>query len=880
MDAERPRRSPRDVRREVDEELRFHLEMRRRELLAAGFSEAAADDEARRRFGDLDLTRRRCTESQLRKERRMRRREVLADLVQDLAVGWRALARRPGFAAAAVLVLALGLGASLAVFTVADHVALRPLPYRDAERVVTIFRTDPAAGEERGLAATGDFLDWQETARAFSALGLAEPFGFDLTGDGPPEPLPALLVTGGWFAALGVEPLGGRLPTAEDFAAAGPAPVLISESLWRRRFGADPGLVGRTIELDGAPTPVIGVLPDGVAFPEPVSVWAPKLLRPGERDDQVADYRHAIGRLAPGVGLEQAQHDLDRVAALSAERHPRTHAGRGLAAIRLPDVVLGPVRPALHLLLAAAGLLLAIACANVAGLLLARGGERQTELAVRGALGAGRGRLARQLLTESLLLAALGGAAGLGLAALATPLLVRLLPPDLPRAAEIALDGRVLAVGLALTLATGLVAGLAPALRLARPPLAAALHAGGRASEDPRRARVRQALVVAEIALALVLLVTSGLLMRSFERLLDNDLGFAHEGRLALQLFLWDRNPTAAARAARVDEISSRLAALPGVEEVGVVSALPFHPSAIDIETEVRVEGRPRRPGEGAPTAFATVASPGYFRALGIPLLSGRGFGVADRDGAPSVALVNRTLARRMFGGGDPRGERLAVGEEGRLGTVEIVGVVGDVRSKGFDSEPRPELYVPYAQARTGHVTFVVAAAGEAAPLLPLAQQAVWDVDPQQTISASATLADYVAGTIAERRFLLLLVASFSAVALLLAAVGTFALVSYSVAQRGHEMAIRRALGAPPRTLVASVLGQAARLGLPGVAVGLLLAATAGGALRPLLYQVAPSDPGTLVPVAALMLAVTLLGAWLPARRAAAADPATALRQV
>jgi predicted permease len=656
--------------------------------------------------------------------------------------------------------------------------------------------------------------------------------------------------------------------------------VLISEGLWRRRFAADPGLVGRTIELDGAPTPVLGVLPDTVGFPGPAAVWAPKRLRPGEREDRLADYRHAIGRLAPGVTPEQAQRDLDRVAALSAGRHPQIHAGRGLAAVPLAEVVLGPVRPAIHLLLAAAGLLLAIACANVAGLLFARGSERQSELAVRGALGAGRGRLGRQLLTESVLLAALGGIVGLGLAALATPLLVRLLPPDLPRATEIALDGRVLAVGVVLILATGLAAGLAPALRLTRPHLAAALHAGGRASEDPQRARVRQGLVVAEIALALVLLVTAGLLMRSFTRLVGNELGFVTEGRLALQVFLWDRNPTEAARAARVDEISARLAALPGVEAVGVVSALPFHPGSIDIETEVRAEGRPERPGEGADTAFATVASPGYFRAVGIPLVSGRGFGDADRDGAPPVALVNRTLARRMFGGADPHGERLIVGQDGRMGTWEIVGVVGDVRSKGFDSEPRPEVYVPFAQSRTGSLTFVVAAAGDAVPLLPLAQQVVWDVDPEQTIYDAAILDDYVADTVAERRFLLLLVAGFSAVALLLAAVGTFALISYSVAQRSHEMAIRRALGAPPRALVVGVLVQAVRLGVPGVALGLLLAAAAAGALRPLLYRVAPSDPLTLVPLAVLMLGVTLLGAWLPARHAAATDPAAALRQV
>jgi putative ABC transport system permease protein len=436
----------------------------------------------------------------------------------------------------------------------------------------------------------------------------------------------------------------------------------------------------------------------------------------------------------------------------------------------------------------------------------------------------------------------------------------------------------VLLFAVTVTTVAGIAASLAPALRLSRPDFATLLGAGARASDDGARSRLRSGLVVGEIALALVLLVASGLLLRSFGRLLTNELGFDPSGRVSLQLFLWDRNPTAAARAARVAELGERFAALPGVASVGVVSALPFHPHAIDIEAAVRVEGRPAVGAEPPASAFVTVASPGYFPALDIPLVAGRLLDARDRAGGPPVALVNRALARRLFPAADPLRHRLVLGDEGGIGTCEIVGVVGDVRSTGLDAEPQPEVFLAYDQSRTGSVTFVLAGSGDPAATLAGAQQIVWQLDPEQTIYHVATLEDLVATTLAERRFHLLLFATFSALALLLAGLGTFGLVSFSTRQRTHEFGIRLALGAAPGDVVAAALRQGIGLGLPGVILGTFAGLLASRALAPLLYGVTPTDPATFLPVAGLMLLVALVGAWLPGRRVSRLHPASALR--
>ncbi|HVF61094.1 MAG TPA: ABC transporter permease [Thermoanaerobaculia bacterium] len=878
-------RTRREIEGEVEEEIRFHLAALARALERQGWTPREAREEARRRFGDLRATRAACVASDLRREKQMQRRETLDEMAQDLRHSARELRRRPLFTGAAVLTLAIGVGATTAIFSAADHVLLRPLPYREADRVMTLWETDRAAGELKKEVASGNFLSWRERSRSFAALGLAEPFGFDLTGDGPPEPATAWRVTEEFFAALGVEPVLGRSFAPEDYAveadpAAPPRAVLLSYGLWQRRYGADPAILGRQIQLDGQGVPIVGVLPPWLEYPDDRDLWAPKVFPPFQLQERASGYMPAVGRLRPGVTRAAAQAELDGIAAALGVEHPGTNAGAGVNLVPLQEQVLGSVRPALLVLLGAVALLLLIACANVAGLLLARGTERSRELGVRAAIGAGRGRLARQLLTESVLLSGLGGAAGLLVAFGGVRLLARIVPPDLPRAGAIAVDARILAFALGVTLLTAVLCGVGPALRLSRPDLLSALGGGGRgAGPGPASTRLRNALVVTEVAFALVLLIGAGLLGRSFVRLLDNDLGFRAERRAAVQLFLWDRNPTAEQRRQRVAQLAARFSSVPDVEEVAVVSALPLHPHQIDPQDELIREDRPGpRPGESA-LVYTTVASPNYFRLMGIPLRGGRELGERDRSDAPAVAIVNQALAGRFFPGEDPVGKRVTFGVMGRPVSREIVGVVANVRPTALDSDPRPEVYVPFEQSAIGSVTFVVRTRTEAAAMLPVLRALVWQVDADQSVYHLATVDRLLSDTLVGRRFNLQLLAAFSAVALALATLGIYGLISFLASQRRHEIGVRMALGARRGDIVGMIVRQGLGLGVPGVALGVLGALALTRFLRHLLYGVTPTDPVAFVGLSVLLLIVTAAGAYLPARRAAGADPGRVLRQ-
>ncbi|HEX8694017.1 MAG TPA: ABC transporter permease [Longimicrobium sp.] len=874
-----PWRDRGEIEREVDEEIAFHLQMRAEELARRGVDPAAARARARAEFGDVAAARRALAATDLRAERTRGRREWLREAWQDAAHGTRLLRRRPVFAAGAVLTLALGIGAATAIVGVADHVLLRPLPYRDPERVVTLWETDRERGDQRQEVSPGNFVEWAGRSRSFAALGLAEPSGFDLTGGGgPPETLPAWRVTEGFLPALGVRPLLGSGFRPRDFHPGAEPVVLLSHALWSRRYGSDPALVGGRIELDGRPATVLGVLPPSLEYPERRDLWAPKVFRDDEPEDRRSSYMTAVARLRPGVSVEEARADLARVAAALARDYPRTNAKTGAAVVPLEEAIFGAARPALLLLLGAVGCLLLIACANVAGLLLARGAERRHELGVRAALGAGRSRLLRQLLAEALLLAVLGGAAGLAVAHFALRLLAALGPAELPRLDAVALDARVAALSLGITLATALLFGVGPALRLSRAAPRPLLGASGRTTTPGRgQGRARDALVVAEVALAMVLLVGAGLLARSFARLLENRPGFAVERRAAVQVFLWDRNPTPEQRVRRALEMAARLEAAPGVDGVGIVSALPFHPHQIAAEGDLRVRGRPASP-DGEARVFTTVASPEYFGVMGIPLVRGRPFAAADREGSAPVALVNETLARRFFPGEDPVGQRVTVGVMGPPLERLVVGVVADVRPTALDSDPRPELFVPFAQSGLGSLTFVVRTRGDAASLLPALRGRIWEVDPLQPIYHAGTVRAMVAETLAERRFQLLLLGAFSAAALVLSAVGIYGLVAFATSQRTREFGIRMALGARSRDIVLGVVRQGLFLGVSGVALGLVGSLLLTRFLAGLLYHVSPTDPAVLGQIALLLLGVAALGAYLPARRAAEVDPAAALR--
>lgn len=863
----------RRIESEVDEEIRFHIEMRVRELERAGWPFAQARAEALRRFGSVVETRAVCSASDLRKERRMRMRGMVAGTVQDVMTALRALRQQPGHTAAMVLALALGVGSATAIFSVADGVLLRPLPYADVARVMTIWETDARTGGGLRTVAPANFLDWQERQRTFEAIGLAEPFGFDLTGDGPPESLRAWAVSSGFFDALGVRPVTGRAFAAAEYASGAARVVLLSYGFWQTRLGGDPGIVGTTLDLDGAATTVIGVMP-ALDHPEPRDLWAPKWFRDYERFDREDGHDIVVGRLRAGSTAQAAQSELAGIARTIAAENPA--ANSGVSMVPLETHLLGSVRPALLVLLAATGLLLLIACVDVAGLLLVRYGDRRRDLAVRAAIGAPRGRLLGQLLAESLLLALLGGAAGILIAALGVRAMLQVAPDGLPRMDAIALDGRPLVFSLAVTLLTALLFGVGPALRFARTEASAAL-AGGRTMTGSRRTlRVRSLLVIAQIALALVLLVGAGLLARSFARLLDNDPGFAVTDRATLQLFIADRAPTPAARMSRIRAWHDHLLDHPGVTAVAEVSALPFHPTQIDVVGPVAIEGRTADPDARA-SAQSSIASPGYFALMDIALRQGRDFTQADDADAARVAILSASLARRLFPAEDPIGRSVVVGVMGRPQAREIVGVVEDIRAIALDSEPRLELYIPYAQSSATSVTFVARTQGSAAALMPSLRERIWDVDPGQTIHHAATVESLIGSTLALRRFNLLLLAAFSLAAAALAAIGVHGLITFAARARTPEFGVRLALGATRATITLIVLRQATVLALTGILVGIAAAAALSRFMNAMLYETTPTDPGTYIVLALLMLVAALAAAAVPAVQAACTHPARAL---
>ncbi|MEX1184547.1 MAG: ABC transporter permease [Gemmatimonadota bacterium] len=863
------------IRDEVEEELAHHLAARAVELEAEGRSAVEAQREAARRLGDRAYVVRDCVASDLRRDRRARRREIGRDVVQDARVGVRQLGRRPTLALVSVLTLGVAIGATTAIYAVADHVLLRPLPYEAPERVVTLWETDLVANGARQQASTANYLDWVEAARSFSAMALIAPYSVDLAGEGAPEALETWVVTHGFFDALGVRPIVGRSFTLDEYEPNGRAVALISHAFWQRRFGGDAGVAGRTLTLDGTPHEIVGVLPPSLEYPGPRDVIMPRRYEPYDLTDRTSAFMDVVARLRDGVTVEQAQAELDGIAARMAAEHVELRRS-GIEAVPLRDAVFGAARPAVTAMLGAVAFLLLIACANLANVLIARGIERAGELSLRGALGAGRARIARQLMTESLVLAIAGGAVGAGVAWLGIRALIALAPPDLPRVSAVSLDGRVLAFAVGTTLLTALLFGVGPALRMSRPDLMRTLRAGGGGSQAHNR--LRGALVSGQVALCVVLLVGAGLLGRSMARLLDNELGFAVDGRASLQLFLWDNAPAPQQRIERVHELMSRFAAVPGIDAVGAVSALPFHPHAITARDGLLISGEPAPAPGDEPQVLVSVATPSYFDVMAIPLRRGRSFDERDRAGSPNVAIVNERFARDHFPGGDAVGRRIMIGVMSAPAEREIIGVVGDVRPSAFDSEPEAELFIPHGQSASGSMTFVVRTSGDAAVLLPSLRAAVWSIDRNQSIYHESTIEQLVSRTLAQRRFQLLLSAVFALLALALIVLGIYGVISLWARQRTVEFGIRMALGARAKEITGLVLRQGLRLAVPGIAAGLLIALAITRWIEHLLYGVAPTDLLTLVQVALVVVVVAAAAAWLPARAAAASDPLRSIR--
>jgi predicted permease len=811
------------------------------------------------------------------------RQRSVADLrwLDDLRHEGRQLRRHAGFTATAVGVLALGMAASITAFSVVSQLLLRPLPYPDADGIVTLWER-PADSTGPTDVAPGNFLDWRARATSFEHLAGADPYSYDYTGGDRPEVIRAVQVTEGFFQAFGLQPLLGRFFLPEEHRTMANTVAVLSERLWRSHFGADPSIVGRSIPLDNSSYTVVGIVSDEFQpnlledVPGQVRLWTAKAIEESESRRRTGGYWQVVGRLAAGRTLQDAQAELDAIAAQIEAEQPRTNRGARISAIPLREHLVGDVRPAVALFSWAVVAVLLIACVNVTNLLLARGAVREHELAVRAALGASRRALVAQLLVESLLLASTAAVVALGLAWAAVRGLSVVGPREVLWIDTLHVDGRAVAFAAALAVAVAVAAGLVPALRLAgagiRPPGTRTM------TGDVSHRRLRSALVVAEVALALVLVSGSALLLRSFVNLLNVDTGFERRGVAALQVFAWDRNTDGDARRAFFERAIAGVAALPGVQVAGAVVALPFIESNIDIQGIFRIAGRPQAsPGEEPRSSF-NVATPGYFEVMRIPLIRGRHLNERDGPRAPGVAVINQALAARYWHDRDPIGERLNLRYTGQLLDVEIVGVVGATRHERLDGTPRMEIFLPHAQAPSGSMTIVARTGLDPGTLIEPAKAAVWAIDPLQTFYRTATLDELVGRTLVTRRFALLVLAGFTTLALLLAAAGLYGVLSAVVSQYRREIGVRMALGARAADIARLILARG--LLVAGVGVVLGLAGALGGSrlLAGFLYGVTPADPAALGGGAVLMLAVACAACYAPARRAARQDPAEVLR--
>jgi putative ABC transport system permease protein len=806
----------------------------------------------------------------------------MRDLWNDLRYAARTLGRSPGFTAAAVLTLALGIGANAAVWSVVHAVLLRPLPYPHPERLAMLWET--ASQEPRESFSGPDFLDYRERLagrdgrKPFAGLAAFIASGVQLDGENGPERIRGCTATEGFFQLLGARPSLGRTFLAEDHRP-GAAPVIVlTDGLWRRRFGADPRIVGKSLPVNGRSATVVGVLPAGFRFSipgflRPVEVWTPLALSPG--GDRGGHMLRVLGRLKPGVTKAALQSELTATAARLARQYPGTNDGVGVRLIPLHEQIAGSSRRALLVLLTAVGLVLLTACANVANLLLARAASRRREIAVRRALGAGRLRLVSQLLAESLLLAALGGGLGLLFAAWGLDLLVPLGGAQLPRADEIGFDGATVAFTAGAVLLTALLFGLAPALSAARQAPGEGLREGERGGSGVGRRRARGALAVAEVALALVLSTGAGLLIRSFLGLLDTRPGFAPQGVLTATVVLpkW-KYREGPAQAAALEQLVDRVAALPGVRAAGAIDDLPLDGDR-DANTYV-VPGMPAD-AKSLPDAEIRSITPGYFATMGISLAAGRPFAAADSGKAPPVAIVNQALARSSFPGVDPVGKRLSLdGKE----WLEIVGVAGDVRDLALDAPAEREIYRPAAQTPGIRMTLVLAGGNaRISGLANAVRQAAQAVDREFVVTRVEPMTAVIGAGLAERRFHVLLLGLFAAAAFALAALGVYGVISSGVAERTREIGIRVALGAGRGAVLRMVLGQGAALAAAGVAIGTALALGLTQLLAGLLYGVGAADPGTFAAAALLLASVALFASLLPAARAARLDPVVALKE-
>ena len=794
----------------------------------------------------------------------------------DLRHAARRLVREPGFTLAAVLTLALGVGANVAVFAVVEAVLLRPLPYPGAGRLVTLNHRDGRTGITKPFNAIGDYVDLAARQRSFDAFGAYGSGETTIFGLGDPFRVSALAVTAGAFDALGIRPALGRgIEPGDVLPGAGPV-MLLGHDLWRERFGADSAVVGRTVRIDDQERLVVGVAPQGFRFPPGArtDVVAAMTVPTQAPEERKSGWTFALGRLASGRTIEQAGAEIAALSRQLEEEYPQSNQASGYFLLPLRDALVGDTKQALVLLLAAVGVVLLIACVNVANLLLARSLARRQEMAVRMALGAGTRRLTVQLLTESLVLALVAGVVGIGIAYLGARALLELMPrpADQPIPADVRLNGVVLGFAFAVTLGTALGFGAIAALTLRLERALNTLVVAGRASMSAAARRAMGGLVVAEIALAVVLLIGAGLILRTFAGLVAVDPGFRFDRVMTLELALpADRYAAVEARRGFYDRTFAALRSLPEVREAGAAVVMPLTGNNWTVPFE-RAD-RPVPPGERPPDVGWQLASGGFFRALQIPLVNGRLFDERDRPGSPPVVIVSEAVRRRYFG------DEEAVGRTIRLGqaTAEIVGVVGDIRRAGLADTPRADMYFPFEQAYGGQITFFVRTPGEPAGALATIREAIRRIEPDAAIAGERSLAEVASDSVRITRLVLWLLAGFAGIALALAAVGIYGVMSYVVGQRTREIGTRMALGAVRSDILWLVMRQGAAIAAVGTGIGLAAGLLAARSLRSILYGVSSADPLILAGSAVVLGATTLAACYVPARRAVAVDPARTL---
>jgi predicted permease len=865
---------------QLDDELQFHIEMRTQEFVAAGMTPEEARRQAARLFGNRVLLKERT--------RDMDTIGWIETLGQDLRYGARMLAKNPGLTTVAILTLALGIGANTAIFSVVNGVLLNPLPYRQPDRLVALYSGTTEG--HRGISSYPNFLDWARDNRSFSALAACRPDGFNLAGTGAPERVPAEMVSASFFPLLGVQPILGRtfLPNEDQWGSA-PA-VLISDGFWKRKFDSSQGALGKVLTLNSVTYTIVGVIPPNFRYYGrnfqhsdvyvPIGQWN----EPTFRDRKVSNAMNVVGRLKPGVTFDQANADMKALARHLADEYPEANKGLGITLLPLKQDVVGDIRPTLLILQAAVGFVLLIACVNIANLLLARSRGRARELAIRTALGASRGRVVRQLLTESILLAMAGGGLGVLIASWGTQAVLKVLPDVLPRAEEVRLDGRVLLFLVGASVLAGILFGLAPALKTSRPDLNETLKERGRGSSGARH-RTQSVFVVVEMALALVLLTGAGLMLRSLAKLWSVDPGFDSRNVLAAQLsFPSALGPPDAIRAIW-RQINDRLDAIPGVKAASLsAGAMPM-------------EGSSQMPfwldGQAKPSTFAEMklavsyfVQPDYLKVMRIPLERGRFITPEDNEHSPFMIVIDDQFARLYFGNDNPIGRRVNI--DILNATAEIVGVVGHVKQFGLDGDSTspiqaqcyfsvfqiPDKFMPM----TADVGVTIRTAGTPLAQVSTIRDVLNHINRDLVMYRTQTIGGIISGSLAERRFSMILLGIFSVLALIMSCVGIYGVISHLASQQTHEIGIRMALGAQRRDVLRMVLGEGAKMTLLGVAIGLVAAFGLTRLLAAMLFGVSPYDPLTFAGVAGLLTLVALAACYIPARRAMKVDPMVALR--